>query len=107
CGPSGIGVLYGRESLLDAMPPFLGGGSMIGQVKLDGFTPARLPQKFEAGTPPIAPAIGLGMAVDYLSRVGLDAITRHEHTLVEYAYEQLSQIEGLTILGPAPIHRAG
>jgi cysteine desulfurase/selenocysteine lyase len=80
---------------------------MIGQVKLDGFTPARLPAKFEAGTPPIAQAIGLGAAIDYLSQLGLEAITRHEHALVEYAHEQLSQIEGLTILGPAPVHRAG
>ena len=107
CGPSGIGILYGRESLLDAMPPFMGGGSMIGQVELDRFTPARLPAKFEAGTPPLAQAIGLGAAVDYLSRIGLEAITRHEHALVEYAYEQLSQVEGLTILGPPPAHRAG
>src|SRR5262245_15516457 len=72
-GPSGIGVLYGRKELLDAMPPFLGGGSMINRVYLDRFTPAELPAKFEAGTPPIAPAIALGAAIDYLHTVGLDA----------------------------------
>jgi cysteine desulfurase / selenocysteine lyase len=107
CGPSGVGVLYGRESLLDAMPPFMGGGSMIGEVRFDSFTSARLPAKFEAGTPPIAQAIGLGAAVDYLSRIGLEAITRHEHALVEYAYDELSRIEGIRLLGPGPVHRAG
>ncbi len=106
-GPTGIGVLYGREALLEAMPPFMGGGSMIGQVTLDHFTTAKLPAKFEAGTPPIIQAIGLGAAVDYLTSIGLDKIARHEHTLVEYAYSRLAAIEGLTILGPAPEHRAG
>lgn len=107
CGPSGVGVLYGKEKLLEAMPPFLGGGSMIGQVTLDGFTSAELPAKFEAGTPPIAQAIGLAAAVGYLTDIGLERIAAHEHALVEYAYGQLSAIEGLTILGPAPQHRAG
>lgn len=107
CGPSGIGVLYGKESLLETMPPFMGGGSMIGQVTLDGFTSAELPAKFEAGTPPIAQAIGLGAAVDYLASIGLDRITAHEHALVEYAYEKLIQIDELTLLGPAPKYRAG
>ncbi len=106
-GPSGVGILYGKETLLDAMPPFLGGGSMINEVRLDGFTPAALPAKFEAGTPPITPAIGMSAAIDYLNRVGLDAIHRHEQILVEQAYAALSQIEGLQILGPAPEHRAG
>lgn len=105
-GPSGVGILYGKESLLDAMPPFLGGGSMINEVRLDGFTPAELPAKFEAGTPPIVPAIAMSAAIDYLSAVGLDAIHRHEQALVEYAYERLSQIEGLRILGPAPEFRS-
>ena len=77
-GPSGVGVLYGRESLLDAMPPFLGGGSMIKSVTLEGFTPADLPYKFEAGTPMIVPAIGLGKAVQYLQSVDLDKIRAHE-----------------------------
>ncbi|MGI9456863.1 MAG: cysteine desulfurase [Aeoliella sp.] len=107
CGPSGVGVLYGREELLDSMPPFMGGGSMIGQVQLDDFTSAVLPAKFEAGTPPLAQAIGLGAAVDYLTAIGIDKIARHEHALVEYAYEKLAAIEGLTILGPVPEYRAG
>jgi len=105
-GPSGIGVLYGREELLDAMPPFLGGGSMINRVYLDRFTPAELPAKFEAGTPPIAPAIALGAAIDYLQALGMDAVEQHEHELVRYAYERLQEIDGLTILGPTPEHRA-
>jgi cysteine desulfurase / selenocysteine lyase len=106
-GPSGVGVLYGKEALLDAMPPFLGGGSMINEVKLDSFTPAELPAKFEAGTPPIVPAIGLGAAIDYLEMVGLGSIHRHELELTRYAYHALSQIDGLRILGPAPEYRAG
>ncbi len=106
-GPTGIGVLYGREALLDAMPPFLGGGSMIDRVWPDRFTPAELPAKFEAGTPPIAPAIALGAAIDYLNNIGLDKISRHEHELTRYAYERLCQIDGLHILGPGPDHRAG
>lgn len=105
-GPSGIGVLYGRKELLDAMPPFLGGGSMINRVYLDRFTPAELPAKFEAGTPPIAPAIALGAAIDYLHAIGLDAIDRHEHELVRYAYQRLQEIDGLRILGPSLEHRA-
>jgi cysteine desulfurase/selenocysteine lyase len=106
-GPTGIGVLYGREALLDAMPPFLGGGSMINRVWDDRFTPAELPAKFEAGTPPIAPAIALGAAIDYLNRIGLQAVAAHEHELVRYAYERLSEIDGLRILGPSPDRRAG
>jgi cysteine desulfurase/selenocysteine lyase len=106
-GPTGIGVLYGREELLDAMPPFLGGGSMINRVWDDRFTPAELPAKFEAGTPPIAPAIALGAAIDYLNRIGLEAIAAHEHELVRYAYLRLSEIDGLRILGPPPDQRAG
>jgi cysteine desulfurase/selenocysteine lyase len=106
-GPTGIGVLYGREKLLDAMPPFLGGGSMINRVWADHFTPAELPAKFEAGTPPIAPAIALGAAIDYLNVIGLELVQRHEHELVRYAYERLHEIEGLRILGPPPDQRAG
>lgn len=105
--PSGVGVLYGKEALLDAMPPFLGGGSMINEVRLDGFTPAELPAKFEAGTPPIVPAIGMSAAIDYLNRVGLEAIHRHEQYLVQLAYDALAQVEGLRILGPTPEYRAG
>ncbi|RIK81116.1 MAG: cysteine desulfurase [Planctomycetota bacterium] len=106
-GPSGVGVLYGKETLLEAMPPFLGGGSMINEVRLDRFTPAALPAKFEAGTPPIVPAIGLGAAIDYLEDIGLGAIHRHELQLTRHAYAALSQIEGLRLLGPAPEHRTG
>jgi cysteine desulfurase / selenocysteine lyase len=106
-GPTGIGVLYGREQLLDAMPPFLGGGSMINRVWPDRFTPAELPAKFEAGTPPIAPAIALGAAIDYLNAIGLEAVQRHEHELVRYAYERLQEVDGLTIYGPPPAQRAG
>ncbi|MEM9187120.1 MAG: cysteine desulfurase [Planctomycetota bacterium] len=107
CGPSGVGVLYGKEALLDAMPPFLGGGSMINRVYADRFTPAELPAKFEAGTPPIAQAVGLGAAVDYLVELGLDRIARHEHALIDYAWRQLSGVEGLRLLGPTAEHRAG
>jgi cysteine desulfurase / selenocysteine lyase len=106
-GPTGIGVLYGREELLDDMPAFLGGGSMINRVYADHFTPAELPAKFEAGTPPIAPAIALGAAIDYLNAIGIDAVERHEHELMRYAYERLREVEGLRILGPTPEHRAG
>lgn len=106
-GPSGVGILYGKESLLESMPPFLGGGSMINVVKLDSFTPAALPAKFEAGTPPIVPAIAMSAAVDYLNSIGLEAIHEHEQLLVEKAYQGLQQIEGLRILGPTPEHRAG
>jgi len=106
-GPSGVGILYGKESLLDAMPPFLGGGSMINEVQLDRFTTAELPAKFEAGTPPIVPAIGMSAAIDYLNQIGLEAIHRHEQVLTQLAYDALSHIEGLRILGPAPEFRAG
>jgi cysteine desulfurase/selenocysteine lyase len=89
------------------MPPFLGGGSMINRVYLDHFTPAELPAKFEAGTPPIAPAIALGAAIDYLSAIGLPAVQRHEHELARYAYERLRATDGLAILGPSPEKRSG
>ena len=106
-GPSGVGVLYGRESLLDAMPPFLGGGSMIKTVTLDGFTPADLPYKFEAGTPMIVPAIGLGKAVQYLQAVDLDKIRSHELVLTQLAHKLLADLTGLRILGPAPEKKGG
>jgi cysteine desulfurase/selenocysteine lyase len=106
-GPSGVGVLWGRAELLDAMPPFLGGGNMIRRVTTEGYAPAELPAKFEAGTPPIAPVIGLGAAIDYLNGVGLDAIAAHERALTRRAHERLAQIEGVRILGPAPEHKAG
>jgi len=106
-GPSGVGVLYGREALLDAMPPFMGGGSMIRRVKLDTFEPADLPAKFEAGTPPIVPAIGLGAAIDYLESIGLDRIGRYERALTERAHEMLGQIGGIRFLGPRPETKGG
>jgi cysteine desulfurase / selenocysteine lyase len=102
-GPTGIGALWARAELLDAMPPFLGGGDMISEVHFDGFTPNELPWKFEAGTPPIAEAIGLAAAVDYLSHVGLDRIHHHEIGLTKYAIEQLKQSgDDIRIFGPAP-----
>ncbi len=106
-GPSGVGALYGRRALLEAMPPFMGGGSMIRRVRLDGFEPADLPAKFEAGTPPIVPAIGLGAAIDYLQRVGLPQVHAHEQRLCRLAHEVLQAVEGVRFLGPAPEHKAG
>lgn len=90
-GPSGIGALWGRESLLDAMPPFLGGGEMILDVRLDGFTPNELPWKFEAGTPPITEAVGFGAAVEYLEELGLPAVRKHEQSLTAYALDALRE----------------
>ncbi len=101
-GPSGIGVLYGREELLDAMPPFMGGGDMISSVTFEKSTWAKLPHKFEAGTPAIVQAIGLGAAIDYVTGLGLDAIGNHEADLLNYATQKLSSIDGLRIIGTAP-----
>ena len=105
-GPSGIGVLWGRESLLESMPPFLGGGSMINSVTTDGYEVGELPAKFEAGTPPIVQAIGLGAAIDYLDVLDLAEISQHENKLTTRAYQQLSEVEGLKIIGPEPPNRA-
>ncbi len=107
CGPTGAGILYGKRALLEEMPPFLGGGDMIREVKLSGSTWSSVPHKFEAGTPSIAEVIGLGTAIDYLSAIGLEQIQAHERVLTRYAYEQLSNVEGLWILGPGPEARAG
>jgi len=107
-GPTGIGVLWGRAEVLTALPPFLGGGSMIETVAMAGSTWAPLPAKFEAGTPPIVPAIGLGAAVDYLSAIGMDKVVAHEQAITAYALEGLRDISGLRILGPAePVDRGG
>jgi len=106
-GPSGVGVLYGRAELLEAMPPFLGGGSMIRRVTLEGFEPADAPAKFEAGTPPIVPALGLTAAIDYLEQVGLERIRSHERLLTTRAHEVLAEIEGVRVLGPEPEHKGG
>jgi cysteine desulfurase/selenocysteine lyase len=102
CGPSGIGVLWGREELLNAMPPFLGGGNMIGDVRLDGFTCAELPAKFEAGTPPITEVIGLGAAITYLNAIGMSNIRQHEKETITYALSALHERYGndITIHGP-------
>ena len=107
CGPTGIGVLYGRETLLESMPPFLGGGGMIQRVTTDGFECAALPDKFEAGTPPIAEAIGLAAAVDYLQDIGLERIHRHEQRLAARADAALREIDGVRIIGPTPDHKGG
>lgn len=101
CGPTGIGVLYGKKQLLESMPPFLGGGDMIKRVSLSGFEPKELPHKFEAGTPAIAEAIGLGVAVDYLTRIGLSAIFAHEQEIIAYTLERLEEIPGVRVFGPA------
>ncbi len=101
CGPTGIGVLYGKAALLERMQPFKGGGDMILSVTFEKTTYNAIPQKFEAGTPPIAAAIGLGAAVDYLSAIGMDAIAAHEHALLDYATEQLKRMPGVRIIGTA------
>lgn len=100
-GPTGSGVLYGKREILEAMPPWMGGGDMIRSVTLDGSTWNELPYKFEAGTPAIAPMIGLGYAVDYLMALGMDAIRAHEHALIEYALERLLEIRPLSVYGPS------
>ncbi|MFN7034996.1 MAG: cysteine desulfurase [Bellilinea sp.] len=99
-GPTGIGALFGKEELLEAMPPFLGGGDMIKKVHLRSFSANDLPHKFEAGTPAIAEAIGFGAAIDYLSRIGMERVAAHEREIIHYALEALSEIDGLTVFGP-------
>lgn len=109
-GPTGIGVLWGRQELLEAMPPFMGGGDMILDVRLDGFTPNELPWKFEAGTPPIAEAIGLGAAIDYLNKLDMTLVREHEFGVTEYALERLQEDFGDTLQIYGPKHageRAG
>ena len=106
-GPTGAGVLYGRRELLEAMDPFMSGGDMIKTVRVEGTTYHDLPWKFEAGTQAIAEVIGLGAAVDYLGALGMDAVRAHEREITEYAFEALSDVEGLTLYGPPPSRRAG
>jgi cysteine desulfurase/selenocysteine lyase len=106
-GPTGAGILYGRRELLEAMDPFMSGGDMIKTVRLEGTTYHDLPWKFEAGTQAIAEVIGLGAAVDYLRELGMDAVRAHESEITEYAYEAMSEVEGLTLYGPPPLRRAG
>ena len=107
CGPTGIGVLYGRETLLDAMPPFLGGGGMINTVTREGFTAHVLPEKFEAGTPPIVEAIGLGAALGYLQNIGLNRIHAHERRLNARVDAGLRAIEGVRVIGPSVDRKGG
>ena len=107
CGPTGIGALYGRAELLEAMPPFLGGGDMIKVVHLRAFRANTLPHKFEAGTPAIAEAVGFGAAVDYLTSVGMDNIAEHEHEITEYVLERLEEIPGLNLFGPSADKKGG
>lgn len=102
CGPTGVGFLYGKLEVLQAMPPFLGGGEMIADVFLDHSTYAELPHKFEAGTPAIGEAIALGAAIDYLSRLGMDAIADYEHDLTAYLFQQLNKIPEVKLYGPQP-----
>ncbi|MDW8068386.1 MAG: cysteine desulfurase [Anaerolineae bacterium] len=106
CGPTGIGVLYGKEVLLERMPPFLGGGNMIHRVEWESATWNRLPWKFEAGTPAFVEGVGLGAAVDYLTGIGMEAIAAHERELTAYALERLSALPGLRVIGP-PAHQRG
>ncbi|WP_326823519.1 cysteine desulfurase [Streptosporangium sp. NBC_01639] len=106
-GPSGIGALWGRAELLEAMPPFMGGGEMIEAVWMDRSTYAPAPHKFEAGTPPIVEAVGLGAAVDYLSAIGMDEIARHERELTGYALGALGELPGLRVIGPADLDARG
>ncbi len=109
CGPSGVGVLWGREQLLEAMPPFLGGGNMIADVRLDGFTTAELPAKFEAGTPPITEVVGLGAAVDFLTGLGMANIRQHEIEVASYAMQSLKQRFGddIQLHGPCNVEMRG
>jgi len=100
CGPTGIGVLWARKELLESMSPYQGGGEMIHIVGRDASSWAEVPHKFEAGTPNIAGAIGMGAAVDFLSDIGMDAIAEHERSLMEYAMQQVGAVEGITIYGP-------
>jgi len=107
CGPTGIGVLYGKANLLENMPPFLGGGDMIKVVHLRSYRPNTLPHKFEAGTPAIAEAVGFGAAVDYLTSVGMDNVAAHEHEITDYALERLEEIPGLRLFGPDAQKKGG
>jgi len=107
CGPTGIGAMYGKTELLESMPPFLGGGDMIKEVKLRSFKPNTLPHKFEAGTPAIAEAVGFGAAVDYLTKIGMDNIASYEHEITEYALERLEEIPGVKLFGPSADKKGG
>jgi cysteine desulfurase / selenocysteine lyase len=107
CGPTGVGILYGKEEILENMPPFMGGGDMILQVWKDRATYEKIPQKFEAGTPNIAGVIGLGKAIDYLSSIGMDNILKHEQAMIKYALERAQDVEGLNIYGTKDYTKKG
>ncbi len=107
CGPTGIGILWARQELLEAMPPFLGGGDMIKRVYLHEFKANELPHKFEAGTPAIAEAVGFGAAVDYLAAVGMEAIHAHEQEIIAYALERLEEVPGVKVYGPSAERKGG
>lgn len=107
CGPTGIGGLWGRKEILESMPPFMGGGDMIKRVSLRSFTPNELPYKFEAGTPPIAEAVGFGAAIDYLEGIGMEEIAAHEKEIIGYALERLEEIPGLQLFGPPAEYKGG
>ena len=104
-GPNGVGLLYGRRELLEAMPPLFTGGGMVRGVTLGGFEAEGLPAKFEPGTPPIVPVIGFGAAIDYVTRIGMEAIAEQQRRLAAHAYDVLTSIRGLRLLGPRPRHR--
>jgi cysteine desulfurase/selenocysteine lyase len=106
-GPSGVGVLYGRTELLEAMPPFLTGGSMIELVRMEGSSYAPPPQRFEAGVPMTSQAVGLGAAVDYLSAIGMDKVAAHELELVKVALDTLREVPGVRIVGPDSLEARG
>jgi cysteine desulfurase/selenocysteine lyase len=107
CGPTGIGALYGRKEILEAMPPYQGGGDMIKRVFLRSFAPNEIPHKFEAGTPAIAEGVGFGEAVDYLNSIGMEAIHAHEQEITAYALERLEEVPGVKIFGPSAEHKGG
>ncbi len=107
CGPTGVGVLFGKKNLLEEMPPFLGGGDMIKRVELRSFTSNSIPHKFEAGTPAIAEAIGLGAAMNYLQQVGMEVIAAQEQVVVDYAIDRLTEIPGVVVYGPQAEDRGG
>jgi cysteine desulfurase / selenocysteine lyase len=107
CGPTGVGVLFGRKDLLDDMPPFMGGGDMIKRVHLRSFIPNEIPYKFEAGTPAIAEAVGFSAAIRYLNNIGMAAIASYEHEMISYALERLEEIPGVRVYGPAAEKKGG
>ncbi len=107
CGPTGIGALYGKQRLLESMPPFMGGGEMIKEVKLRSFRPNSVPHKYEAGTPAIAESVGFGAAVDYLAGIGMERVAAHEHSIIEYALERLEEVPGVKLFGPSAEHKGG